>query len=285
MKAVVLLLALAGLVTTASADSITVGVFAPSAPFPNTGARIELATRLGDHLGKALGGTGSGKVYARASDFAAAVRKAEISIALVDASYAASTSGFTVVAAAPDQGWQLIARGASRIADLRGKRVLVPQNGGRETDFVLNVMFGGLERDFFAKIEIAPDTAATLAALNLNKAEAAIVPTGVELPGGFSRISTLPTLSGPVLVVYGLTSAQRQTVAAAAAAFRGDGTISGFRGADVESVAAIRRRFSPTVKRGPLVVPAVRLLVGDLVEGRTFSLERTPVTTFAGPSR
>jgi hypothetical protein len=35
------------------------------------------------------------------------------------------------------------------------------------------------------------------------------------------------------------------------------------------------------VKRGPLAVPAVRVLVGDLVEGRTFTIERTPVTAFA----
>jgi hypothetical protein len=43
----------------------------------------------------------------------------------------------------------------------------------------------------------------------------------------------------------------------------------------------VARRFTVPVKRGPLAVPAIRLLVGDLVEGRTFSIERTPVTSFA----
>lgn len=275
-------LSIVAIATPASADNLTVGVFAPSAPFPNTGARIELASRLGDHLGKALGGTGTGRVYARASDFAAAVKKGEVSIALVDATYAASASGFTVVAAAPEQGWQLVARGASKIADLKGKRVLVPSNGGRETDFVLNVMFGGLEKDFFGKVDVAPDTAATLAALNLAKADAAIVPASADLPSGVTRVTGLPTLSGPVLVVYGLTAQQRATVASAVAAFKGDGTIGGFQPADGAGVAAIRRRFTVAVKRGPLVVPAVRLLVGDLVEGRTFAIERAPVTSFAG---
>jgi len=50
-------------------------LFAPSAPFSSTAARVELANRLGDHLGKALGGTGSGRNYARAGDFSAAVKK------------------------------------------------------------------------------------------------------------------------------------------------------------------------------------------------------------------
>lgn len=268
--------------STASADTITVGVFAPSAPFPNTTARVELATRLGEHLGKALGTTGNGRVYARAADFAAAVKRAGVTIAVLDPAYAATTTGFTVVAAAPDQGWQLVARGATRLAELRGKRVLVPSTGGRETDFVLNVMFGGLDKNFFAKIETAPDTAATLAQLNLGKADAAIVPATAAPPAGTSRIVALPSLSGPVLVVYGLTAQQRATVAAAAVAFRGDATIPSFQASDGESVAAIRRRFTVTPKRGPLVVPAVRLLVGDLVEGRTFQIERTPATTFVG---
>ena len=157
----------------------------------------------------------------------------------------------------------------------------MPSTGGRETEFVSNVMFGGLEKDFFAKLEVAPDTAATLAALNLQKAEAAIVPAGVDLPAGVSRVASLPTLSGPVLVVYGMTAQQRAAIASAAATFKGDATIASFRGADAEGVAAIRRRFSPGVKRGPMVVPAVRLLVGDLVEGRTFAIERTPATAFA----
>ena len=47
------------------------------------------------------------------------------------------------------------------------------------------------------------------------------------------------------------------------------------------AVRAVARRFSIPVKRGPHAVPTVRVLVGDLVEGRTFSIERTPATAFA----
>lgn len=287
MRALVIMV-LVATAAVAEAQTVTVGLFAPTAPFPSTSARVELASRLGDHIGKALGGSGSGKVFARGADFAAAVKKGDVTVALVDATYLAVAGGnYTVVAAAvrggeSSHGWQLVARGADKLAGLKGKRVLVPGIGGREGDFVLNVLFGGeLAKDFFGKIEAAPDTVSAIAALKLGKADAAIVPAGVELPGDASVVMRLPALSGPVLVVYGGTAQQRQGIAAAAATFKGDATVASFKATDVEAVRAVARRFVVPVKRGPLAVPAIRLLVGDLVEGRTFTIERTPVTAFA----
>lgn len=273
----------------AQADNVTVGLYAPSEPFPSTAARVDLAKRLGDHLGTALGGTGVGRVYARAGDFSSAVKKGEVTVALVDATYLASAGGnYTVIAAATRAGdathsWQLVARGAEKINQLKGKRVLVPSVAGRESDFVLNVLLGGeVGKDFFGKIEAVPDTASTLAALGLGKADAAVVPASVELPAGVTTVLALPQLSGPVLVAYGsVTAAQRQALATAAASFKGDATIGGFKGGDAEAVRSIARRFGVPVKRGPHAVPAVRVVVGDLVESRTFSIERTPAIAFA----
>jgi hypothetical protein len=282
--AIIVLLAAA----TAHAEPVTLGLFAPTAPFPSTSARVELASRLGDALGKGASTTGTGKVYARAGDFAQAVRKGDINVALVDAAYLAHAGGnFTVIAAAvrggdTNHGWHLVARGG-KVADLKGKRLLVPGIGGREPDFVYNVLFGGeIARDFFAKLDVAPDTSSALAALGLGKAEAAIVPAGVELPSGMTSVLVLPAVSGPVLVVYGSVSADRRAaLAAAAASFHGDATVGGFRVGDAEAVKAIARRFTVAAKRGPLAVPAVRLLVGELVEGRTFAIDRTSPATFA----
>jgi hypothetical protein len=271
------------------ADTVTVGVFAPSEPFPSTAARVELAGKLGDEVGKVLGQPVSGKVFARASDFAAAVKKGEIAVALVDATYLAAAGGsYTVLASSVRGGdashaWQLVARGGGKLDALRGKRVLVPGLGGRETDLVLNVLFGGeVAHDYFAKIEAAPDTASALAALGLGKAEAAVVPAGSELPTGVAVVLALPALSGPMLVAYGGLPAEKRTaIASAVASFHGDATITGFRAADPEAVRRIAARFTAPVKRGPLAVPAIRLLVSDLVEGRTLAIPRTPPATFA----
>jgi hypothetical protein len=291
MRALVVTLLLASSV--AHADNVTVGLFAPTAPFPSTSARVELATRLGEHVGKALGQAGSGKVFARSSDFAAAVRKGEVGVALVDAAYLAVAGGnYTVIASAIRGGdtahaWQLVARGTDKLGGLKGKRVLVPGIGGREPELVFNVLLAGeVPRDYFAKIETAPDTVSALAALGLGKADAAVVPAGVELPAGAVVVLKLPALSGPVLVTYPSISAQqRQTLAAAVVKFKGDATVSGFRSGDADAVKQIARRFVVPAKRGPLAVPAVRLLVGDLVEGRRLAIERTPVTAFATKPR
>ncbi|MCX5742822.1 MAG: hypothetical protein NT062_10030 [Proteobacteria bacterium] len=284
--AIIATLALA-LAHPAQADT-AVGVFAPSAPFASTGARVELANKLAAHLAKGLGGTGIGRAYARSGDFAAAIKKGEVTIAVVDAAYLAIAGGtYTVIATATrngeaSQGWQLVAKGVGGIAQLEGKRILVPAIGGRENDFVLNVLLGGeVRRDFFAKVEAAPDTTSTLAALGLGKADAAVVPTGVELPAGFAKVLGLPSLSTPMLVAYGVvTAAQKSAIAAAAISFRGEASTIGGFAVGGDGAAQLARRFAVPQKRGPLVVPAVRLLVGDLVEGRTFAIERSKLDQF-----
>lgn len=271
-----------GLAGAARADG-ALGLFAPSAPFPSTTARLELASRLGDALG-----AGAGKVFARASDFAAAVRDGQVTLALVDPAYLAiAGGGYTVIAAAVRDGdtshvWQLVARDARSIAALRGKRLLVPSLGGHEAELVDNVLLGGeVTRGYFGAIEAAPDTASALAALGLGKADAAFVPAGVALPGEAKVILSVPAIPGALLVAYGAVSADRRAqLAAAAAAFHGDATIAGFRPARDGVVRELARRFAPPVKRGPFALPAIRLLVGDLVAGRTFSIPRTPATAF-----
>jgi hypothetical protein len=284
-----LVLTLGVLSTTARAETLTVGLFAPTAPFPSTAARVELATKLATQFGNAVGATGTGKVYARAGDFASAVKKGEVTLAVVDATYLAAAGGsYTILAAGvrngeSSHGWILVGRGASKISDLKGKRILVPAIGGRESDFVLNVLLGGeVGKDFFAKLEPAPDTASALASLGLGKADAAVVPSGSDLPTGTSKVLELPAISGPLLVAYGpLTVAKKAALLEAAAAFHGDATVATLKPGDADGVRAIVRRFSVPVKRGPFAVPAVRLLVGDLVEGRTFTIERTQATVFA----
>lgn len=293
MKGIITLAVTLGVMLTAGsahAQNVTVGLFAPSAPFQSTAARVELANKLGDHLGKALGGTGSGRNYAKAGDFSSAVKKGDITLAVVDSAYLAVTGGtYTVIAAAVRSGdtshaWQLVARGgAANVRALEGKRILVPSIGGRETDFVTFALFeGGIPKTFFSKIEAAPDTASTLAALGLGKADAAIVPAGVDLPGGTTMVTMLPTLPGPVLVAYGtVTPQQRQSLATAALSFKGDSTVGAFRGVDGGVVRSIARRFGAPVRRGAHVTVNARFVVGDLVEGRAMAIERTPAQSFA----
>lgn len=281
----------------AYAGPITIGLFAPSAPFPSTAARVELVSRLGASLGNAMKVPVSGRVYARAADFADAVKNAEVTLALVDPAYLAGAGSSPMVIAVSlyadgkaAWAWQFVARGGAKIADFKGMHVLVPSLGGHEGDFVHNVLLdGGVGRDFFAKIEAAPDTASALAALGLGKADAAIVPVVGALPQGTSAVPAVPALpavANPVLVVYGSLSAEAlSAVRDALKGFHDDATIKGFLALDSDTngdaVRDLARKFRAEIKLGPFAVPAVRLDVGDLVSGRTFGIERTPATTFA----
>jgi hypothetical protein len=271
----------------ARADAITVGMFAPSAPFAGTAARVEYTQRLARAIAAELGKDGVGRAYGRAGDFASAVKKGEVQVAIVDARYAATAGGGGVVIGVGLRGgddaaaWQLVTRGAKGVLELRGKKLLVPSMGGREADFVRNALYGGeLAKDFFAKIDVAPDTAAALASLALGKADAAIVPAGADLPSGTQVVATLPPVSLPVVITYGLDDAARAKVTAALTAFQGAPALAGFKSANADVVHALARRMTVAEKRGPMAVPDVHIGVGDLVAGRAFAIPHADVKTF-----
>jgi len=269
------------------AENITVGMFTPSLPYAGTGARVEAAAKLADHLGAALGGTGVGRVYARATDFAAAVKKGEVGAALVDVAYLSHTpSAYSVVATVVRGGevarpWQLVSKAGTTLAQLRGKTLLVPTLGGRENDFVYAALLGGeLPRDYFAKIDTAPDSVSAVAAVGLGKADAVVVPGGVTLPSGLVSILSLTSAADAVLVVYGNNAALRSKIVAAVTSYQGDSVVGGLRTSDADVVTALARRFVVAIKRGLMVVPAPKLLVGDLLNGHAPTLPRTPGAHF-----
>ncbi|MBK9035676.1 MAG: hypothetical protein IPL61_31240 [Myxococcales bacterium] len=283
--AVIALAALALTPRDAQAQAVTVGVYAPSTPFDGTAARLDFANKLAAHLG----GAGSvGRVYGKGSDFAAALAKGEIQLAVVDAEFLATTSAaHTALAVAVRDGdtaaaWQLVARApATSILDLRGKTVLAPVTDGRHVAFVDNALLGGELAAGFWKVEASPDALSAVAAVGLGKADAAVVPTGVALPGGVARIATLPTVSWPVLIAA--KDAPAAVVAAArerAATFGGAGAISGFRTSGVDGYRGLARRMKRVVRQVPLLVPNLRIAVGDLIEGRTFTIARPAASSY-----
>jgi hypothetical protein len=274
----------------ARADNITVGVYAPSAPFPGTPARVDFATRLARHLGSALGGQGIGRVYGRARDFGAAVRKGNLELAVVDPAYLAAAGGkYEVLAVgvrggATETSWRLVARGgARRVLDLRGRSLLVPV-GGRADDFVLHAMFGGeLPGDFFSRIRAAPDALSAVAAVGLGKADAAVVPSGIDLPDGVAQVAELESFSGPVLVAFpGLSERRRERAARAATSFKAQAAIEGFRAAEKrDTVVKLARRLAAPKRRGPMAVPNIRIAADELLGGRRFEIDHADPRRFA----
>ena len=262
----------------AAAEPLRVGVFAPATPFEGTGARLDFATKLAKHLG---GPDAVGRVYGKASDFASALRKGDIDLAVADTTYLAATGGSYAVLAVAVRGgdtrigWDLVARGTvDSVLALKGKVVLSPPVGGRETAFVSEALLGGeLPADFF-KVEASPDVLSAIAALGIGKADAAVVPSGLSLPAGTNRVVSLPVISWPVLIASPKASASIQELAAERAlTFTGSGAISGFRSGSSDAYKTLARRFGRPQRRGPMVVPNLRIAVGELIEGRVFKID------------
>ncbi|HSK02668.1 MAG TPA: hypothetical protein VK932_15560, partial [Kofleriaceae bacterium] len=57
-------------------------------------------------------------------------------------------------------------------------------------------------------------------------------------------------------------------------------TIGALRETDAGGVRELARRLAPPARRARLLVPAVRLDPGELLEGRAFAIERTPASAF-----
>ena len=270
----------------AAADPVTVGVFVPSTPFDGTAARLEFANKLAVHL---AGPDGVGRVYGKASDFAAALAKGDIQLAVVDASFLAATgAAHTDLAVAIRGGdtavaWQLVARAPiARVLDLRGKTVVAPVSG--PADFIDNALLGGELPAGFLRAEASPDVVSAVAAVDLGKADAAVVPGGVTLPGGVTRIATLPSVSWPVLIAA--RGAPADVVARArerAVTFAGSGAIAGFRAGGTDGYAELGRRLRRKVRQAPMLQPNLRITVGGLIEGRTFAIPRPSLASYLTP--
>ena len=269
----------------AADDTITIGLYAPTAPFDGTGDRVSFVNALADHLeGDSGGAKVTGKVYSSAGAFARAVKEKTIQYAVVDAPYAAALGlpGSWKILGAAERGgsatvaWQLVAgAGVERLSDLEGKRVVVPSIGAKENAFVTNVLLDGeVEADYFAKILEAADAKSAITMVSVGKADAAFVPSGVDLPAGLSKVLSLDAIGLPMFVALpGAGEARTKAFASRVKSFSSSGALGGFGGADAGRYKQLAGSFGRRAKKGPMAVPpAARLTVREILERRSFSI-------------
>jgi hypothetical protein len=273
---------------TAHADTITIGLFAPTAPFEGTGDRLSFVNGLAEHLSSsAEGNKVTGKVFSSASAFSSAVKKGEIQFAVIDAPYAAALGlPYKILASSQRNGsstgqWQLVAGSdIAKIRDLKGKKVVVPSIGAKESAFVTNSLLDGeVEASYFAKILEASDPKSAVTMVSVGKADAAFVPSGVDLPAGVSSVMTLGSVGWPMFVALpGQDDAMVKAFGSKAKSYSASGAFSGFAGADAGKYKSLASSFGRSSKKGPMAVPPpARLTVRDLLEGRVFSIPTSNV--------
>lgn len=274
----------------AAAEKVTLAVYAPSMSFESTSARVSFARDLAARAAEAFGDEVVGKVFASARDLSKAVRSKEIVLAVVDPYYLVEHGGSYVVigelaiGASHGGRWQLVGgKGITSFRDLKGKELLVPAQGGGEGELVYDALFDGqLPPGYFAAIRTQDDAFSTVRAVALGKASGAVVPVGTPLPEGVSHLRDLEVVGDPVLVAYGLGAADRAKVASKVASFQTSG-VDGIQIDKTGTVTGLRRRMADETKRGPMVIPTIRMTVSSLVTGRSFAIERSDIRQFAVP--
>lgn len=261
---------------------ITVGLYAPSAPFDSPSDRLQYVTRLADHLEPAAGGAEViGRVFARASDFVAALKRGELQFAVVDGPYAAALGlPYRALAATTRDGaaespWSLVAgAGVNGVSDLRGRTLAVARTGAREAAFVSNVLLEGeVDAGYFGALTLTPDSLSAVTLVKLGRADAALVPDGVAIADGVRMIGRTRPVSWPMFVALpGATEATITAFATRVSSF-GDGALPGMAAVTRTDYGALRAAFRRAPKRPVMPSPRpIRLSPRDLLPGRTFDI-------------
>lgn len=270
-----------------AAADITLGVFAPAARFGNMQARIDLGQQLAAHLSSITGEQIKSRAYAQADDFDKASREG-LALALVDATHLVVSGGPAprVLAAAPYVKWQLISRQVRTVSELRGKRLSLAAVGKGAERRLLEGLFEGEARQLFPegeRLSVAQDSASAEAALALGKADAALLPEGVQRPAGeMVVLLEFPAMPGLVLVAYPPVKPDAyERIRNAAASFHGADPLPSLLPADGDVLATVRQRLTVAPRRAPLPTLTLRSLIDSLIESPSLTIPQRSVQDFA----
>lgn len=268
------------------AAPLTVGLYAPEVAFVSSAARFAYVNALAGHLGRALGRPAVGRAYKQAGDFDRDWRAGRVHVAVVGSvKLASGLRGAQVIASVVPRragvGDWTIMSGTADLARLKGAVLQVPMMGSLTPAFLRYVLFADQldPRDYF-KLRLSPDLASAVAAVRLGRAAAALAP--VATPGLRPVIGPVE-LPPPLLAVLdsGLPSAEVGALRQAALSFATplSADYGGFHATGTEAYralgAAARRRERSLVL---LPVPAARLSVEALVDGRRLACELEPLS-------
>lgn len=282
VAAVVVALAAATRPAAAQDAGFGIGLYAPSAPFGGTSDRVQFITKLADHLSAELGVTVTGRVYSSGSALSDALKKGDVEFAVVDAPYLTMRGNpWKVLATAARAGggtaaWQIVGSGA-RLSDLRGRKLAIAQINGKEAAFVTGVLLEGeVDDGFFGSLVATPDAVSAVKAVALGRADAAVVPVGVDTEG-LGVVVRVRAVGWPSLVADGKVDAKLQArVVAAAKAWSGAGPFTGFTGATGHALSNGRPRKRPVMA----TTPPRKLQVKGILSTRAFTIPSSDLARY-----
>jgi hypothetical protein len=259
MSIIVGVVALAG--SAAAQEQLNVGLYAPSAAFADSSARLSYVQGLAKAIQQKTGVATVGRAYVRLGDLTAA--KPEL--AIVDGQCLAGAAMGQVLATATLGGdtapaWGLYARGADSLAALKGKKLAYVRTGCRDGEFLDNAMLGGEVKaaSYFGALVDKPDVSgAVLAVRDYKQADAVFAP-GAQ-GKGLTKVFDAGTVPAPGFVVLakGLPAPLLEQVKDAVLGYGGGGGIDGWKAASQQGYSALSGRMSARTRRPVFAAPDV----------------------------
>lgn len=261
-------------------------VHLPSSPVESASRQAAALNRLADYLAKAVPGLGvEMQLFRRLADTEEFLgqRPGEVSLVLCDAALLLDLPGDFEATHRLSRGGKttyrrqvVVAAGRpelQKLADLRGKNLVVVESGGPSAGrYLARAVFGGLidPAAYFGKLSPASDDVAAVNEVLFSQADAALVANfnpllEAKLGKELRVVFTSDELSLPVLAQRGLSAEQSKAVAAALAGLAGapggreilaELGIDGFAAIEGRERQALRQAPAPAAKRYELFLPA-----------------------------
>jgi hypothetical protein len=245
---------------------LLVGLYAPSAAFPDNAARLAYVQGLAKAIQTATGIPTTGKAYTKLGDLTGA----KPDFAVVDGLCVAAKSPGTVLAVAAiggdtKQGWALWSRG-DKLDALKGKKLAYVKTGCRDSDFIDNAMLRGEVKSgvWFGGLVEKVDVAAAVATVrDVKQADAVFAPA--SLAKGLSKVIDTGVVPTPAFVQANkaVPAATAQKVQSAVLAYAAaGGGIDGWRAAAQGGYQGLATRMGGRNKR-PVMTPPDKVDIND----------------------
>lgn len=256
---------------------LVLALYAPTSPLPSADARFAMVDKLAQKL-TAAGVPATGKVFARAADLEAAIKRGQVDLAVLDALWIADRGmGYPVLAVATAAGeaqlrWGLYTHlPAGNILDMQNKSLawVSPTGVGttREKDaaYVANVLlYGELKATYFMLRPSAPDLAAAVSEVALHRADCVFAPEQAVQGKNLRKVYDAGEggrISNPVLVQISakVPDATIQTVKRVVGGYAATGVLDGWKTVGADAVRALRNRLRGRAERSLVMAEPPRL--------------------------
>ena len=268
-RALVILLAIAGVASAQPAQKIRVGIFAPSVEFGTAQARLAYV----QGLAKAIEQNTGIKTEAQSYSSVAAMKKDNVDYAIIDGPCYAVNLGWKLVANASIGGgvsrtWALFSSAGDTMQALKGKKLAFVATGCNDAGFVDNAMLESeVDAAFFGARVGEKDLTGAIADVSSYKtAQAVFAPVGAVK--GLAKLFDTGAVPNPAFVELGtrLPAGVGDKVSAAVVGYGGSGAISGWTKPTREPFASLAGRLGRVAKTGILATPEpVRIDARDML--------------------